>query len=173
MNSEFPLPRVDDTLDLLSGARYITTLDLASAGGNGGNVTKKDCICHSYEFRKIPFGLVNAPATFQRLMEIVLSGVARNGCHVYLDDVLEPSRNTTVISDESLIGSGKPAPTTAKEMSLPNCQWNICATWCQRRASKRAQRRWWHWNPTGPMSFIVFASYYRRFVPKSQVPFMP
>jgi len=38
-----------------------------------------------YEFKKMPFGLVNAP---QRLMEVVLTGLARDGCMVYLDDVL-------------------------------------------------------------------------------------
>jgi hypothetical protein len=43
----------------------------------------------------MPFGLVNAPATFQRLMEVVLAGLARSVCVVYLDDILVFGKNTT------------------------------------------------------------------------------
>ena len=41
-----------------------------------------------YEFRVMPFGLVNAPATFERLMERVLRGIAWSECLVYLNDIL-------------------------------------------------------------------------------------
>ena len=57
---------------------------------------KKAFITYSglYELKKMPFGLVNAPATFQRLMEMVLNGLARDGYMVYLDDVLVVGRIT-------------------------------------------------------------------------------
>ena len=90
----FPLPRIDDTLDLLSKAKYFTTLDLASGywqvGMNADSQEKTAFVTHSglYEFRKMPFGLCNAPATFQRLMEAVLHGLARRHCVIYLDDIL-------------------------------------------------------------------------------------
>ena len=47
-------------------------------------------ITHSglFEFSVIPFGLCNAPATFQRLIETVLEGLARKQWFVYLDDIL-------------------------------------------------------------------------------------
>ena len=48
-----------------------------------------------YEFRVMPFGLCNSPATFQRLMESVLSGLTQKICMVYSDDVLVIGRNFT------------------------------------------------------------------------------
>ena len=45
-----------------------------------------------YKFNVMPFGLCNAPATFQRLMEAVLVGLAREKCIVYLDDILVMGR---------------------------------------------------------------------------------
>ena len=91
---EFPLPRIDDTLDLLAGSRYFTTLDLASGYWQvpidpaSQEKTAFTTFSGLYEFTKMPFGLVNAPATFQRLMEVVLSDLARDVCLVYLDDIL-------------------------------------------------------------------------------------
>ena len=94
----FPLPRVDDSLDLLAKTAYFTTLDLASGYwqvGIDSESQPKTAFCsHSglYEFTVMPFGLCNAPATFQRLMETVFSGLARDKCFIYLDDVLVVGR---------------------------------------------------------------------------------
>ena len=91
---EFPLPRIDDTLDLLSKTRYFSTLDLATGFWQvqmeEDSVEKTAFITHCglYEFLVMRFGLTNAPATFQRLMETVLAGLARDRCIVYLDDIL-------------------------------------------------------------------------------------
>ena len=91
---EYPLPRVDDTLDQLAGAKFFTTLDLASGYWQvamdeaAHDKTAFSTYSGLYEFTKMPFGLVNAPATFQRLMENMLAGLVREGCLIYLDDIL-------------------------------------------------------------------------------------
>ena len=97
----FPLPRIDDSLDLLAGTRYFSSLDLASGywqvGMDPESQEKTAFTTHAglYEFTVMPFGLCNAPATFQRLMEGVLSGLAREKCMIYLDDVLVVGRTFT------------------------------------------------------------------------------
>jgi len=90
----YPLPQIDDSLDLLAECKYFITLDLASGYwqvGMSQDSQEKTAFVTSdglYEFTVMPFGLCNAPATFQPLMENVLTGVARKKCLVYLDDVL-------------------------------------------------------------------------------------
>ena len=58
-----------------------------------------------YKFRVMPFGLVNAPATFERLMERVLRRIAWSECLVYLDDILVfgPDFGTTLARLESVL----------------------------------------------------------------------
>lgn len=90
----FPLLRIDDTLDQLAQSCYFTTLDLASGFWQvklqPASQEKTAFFTPSglYEFRVIPFGLCNSPATFQRLMERVLARLTGKSCMVYLDDVL-------------------------------------------------------------------------------------
>ena len=56
-----------------------------------------------FEFVTMPFGLTNAPATFQRMMEIALSGLQWSSCLIYLDDVIVFGRNT----EEHLVRLGQ------------------------------------------------------------------
>ena len=90
----YPLPRIDDSLDLLAGTQYFTSLDLASGywqvGMEESSQEKTAFTTHRglYEFQVMPFGLCNAPATFQRLMEGVLKDLVQRKCLIYLDDIL-------------------------------------------------------------------------------------
>ena len=92
--NEFLLPQVDDSLDVLSGMKYFSTLDLATGywqvGMSSDSKEKIAFITHEglYEFSVMPFGLCNAPATFQRCMEVTLHSLARSKCVVYLNDIL-------------------------------------------------------------------------------------
>ena len=90
----YPFPRIDETLDSLSGSTYFTTLDLAAGYWQVGiEECDKEKTAFStrrghYEFNVMPFGLTNAPATFQRLMECVLAGLTGEQCLIYLDDII-------------------------------------------------------------------------------------
>ena len=90
----FPMPRIDDTLDRLSGAKYFSTLDLqngfwqVSLAPESRPLTAINTSLGLYQFRVLPFGLSSAPASFSRLMEKVLRGLHWKTCLIYLDDVI-------------------------------------------------------------------------------------
>ena len=94
----YPLPRIDDTLEMLSESKLFSTLDLASGYWQvelTEEAREKTAFCTTeglYEFKVMPFGLCNAPATFQRLMDVVLSGLQWTSCMVYLDDIIVMGR---------------------------------------------------------------------------------
>ncbi|PIK38887.1 hypothetical protein BSL78_24289 [Apostichopus japonicus] len=91
----YPLPRIEEALDAIGGAKYFCTLDLAHGyhqvqmhesdvektafrSGTGG----------LYEYLRMPFGLCNAPATFMRLMDHVFGDENFQSLLIYLDDIL-------------------------------------------------------------------------------------
>ena len=89
------LPRIDDLLDALHGAHWFSTLDLKSGywqvpikEWDKEKTAFRTSSGKLYKFNLVPFGLCNAPATFSRLMDHVLSGLHWETCLFYLDDII-------------------------------------------------------------------------------------
>ena len=81
-----PIPRIDDTLAALQGAAFFTTMDAMSGFWQvpvkESHIEKTAflTIDGSFEYTRMPFGLRNAPACFQRLMNGILTGLAWQSC---------------------------------------------------------------------------------------------
>ena len=94
----YPLPRIDDALDRLSGAKYFSNMDCDQAyyqvPVNEQDKEKTAFITPDglFEFNYMPFGLCNAPATFQRLMDVVLGRLKWTIALIYLDDIVVYSK---------------------------------------------------------------------------------
>ena len=93
VNDPYPLPNIEELIANFGSSRFITTLDLAK-GYYQVPVTPKHqektafvMPYGKYEFVTMPFGLISAPSTFQRLMDEVLDGL-HEFTVVYLDDIL-------------------------------------------------------------------------------------
>ena len=93
----YPLPRIDECLDSLSDACWFSTMDLNSGfwqiemSQDDKEKTAFVTTLGLFQFRVMPFGLVNAPSTFERLMECVLKGLQWTECLVYMDDIISYS----------------------------------------------------------------------------------
>ena len=90
-----PIPRIDDLLDTLHGARWFSTLDLKSGywqipiqERDKEKTAFRTSSGQLFEFNQVPFGLCNEPATFSRLMNRVLEGLHWETCLFYLDDII-------------------------------------------------------------------------------------
>ena len=90
----YPLPRIEDCLNSLGSSKFFSTLDLRSSywqteidqkdRDKTAFVTRRG----SYRFKVLSFGLANAPAFFQRLMDCPMSVLTWEACFVFLDDVI-------------------------------------------------------------------------------------
>jgi hypothetical protein len=89
----YPLPRIDDLMDEIGKAKWFSLLDLKwgywqiALVSEAKVKTAFTTPMGLYQFRVMPFGLCNAPCTFQRLMEVVLRPFIGKFCSVYLDDI--------------------------------------------------------------------------------------
>ena len=92
IKDHFPLPFIDQVLDTLAGKKYFSFLD-GFSGYNKIQVALEDqdktrftCPWGTYAYRVIPFGLCNAPATFQRAVLGIFSDLIHDCVEVYMDD---------------------------------------------------------------------------------------
>ena len=90
MPLRIPAPCIDDILDTLGKAKYFSSLNLASGcwqvelAPNARQISAFMMHKGLFEFVRTPFGLCNAPATFQRVIQVVLAGLKLRSCSVYL-----------------------------------------------------------------------------------------
>ena len=90
----YPLPKISDCLDALGNAHYFSAFDLrygyhqVAMAEHDKDKTSFVTRTGTYRFNVMPFGLCNAPATFQRVMDVVMSGLNFQVCLVYLDDII-------------------------------------------------------------------------------------
>lgn len=94
INDKYPIPEITDILDKLGRAKYFSTIDLVSGFHQiqlAEEDTEKTAFSVNggkYEFTRMPFGLKNAPATFQRVMDCILRDLVGVCCFVYMDDII-------------------------------------------------------------------------------------
>lgn len=131
-----------------------------------------------YDFCKMPFGLVNAPATFQRLMENVLAGLARDGCClVYMDDVIvlgktleEHNANLEKVfarlRDAGLMLKPKKCQLAQLEVEYLGHIVSALGIQTDPRKLEAVQKFPRPADVKSVRSFVGLASYYRRFIPQ-------
>ena len=91
----YSLPQIDKTLDSLQGSQWFSSLDLKSRYWQVEMDEESKPLTALtmgplgfYECKRMSFGLTNAPATFQRLMETCLGDLNLHWCIIYLDDIV-------------------------------------------------------------------------------------
>jgi len=178
----YPLPRIDTCLDTLSGAAWYSTFDLRSGfhqvSMDPRDANKTTFVCHrgTYRFPKMPFGLCNAPATFQRLMDTVLTGLNFDICLAYLDDIIIFSRDLDShlerlerlfvrLREANL--KLKPSKCQVMQKQVTFLGFTVCQAGVGTDPSKIEAIQHWPVPTTLRQSraFVGLCQYYRRFVP--------
>ena len=176
------LPKIDECLDALEGSRYFSTLDLASGywqvAMDPEDAEKTAFVTHRglFQWVVMPFGLCNAPATFCRLMELVLADIVWSQCLVYLDDILafgsdfaSAERNLRAVLERLQRANLKLKPAKCKLFAQEVEYLGHEVDSRGIRPSRSKVQALHNWavpkNLSEVRTYLGFTGYYRRFVP--------
>ena len=176
-----PIPRIDDNIDRLSGASVFSVIDLQSGFNqipldvDSIELTSFNTRYGQFEYLVMPFGLRNAPSTFQRVMNMVLRGLVDEICVVYLDDILvysqtveEHTRNLESVlgrlMEFNLICNAKKSKFYLSEVDY--CGFIVGQNSIKPNPAKIEAIRDWTQprTVTEVRSFLGLLNYYRRFI---------
>ena len=180
----YAIPRIEETLDALHGAKWFSVLDLKSSYWQV-EVEESDRHLTAFqvgtlgffECNRMPFGLSNAPATFQRLMETCMGDHYLNYCLLYLDDIVvfsetyEEHMERLEAVFQRLGDAGlklKPAKCRLFQKSIKYLGHVVSEHGVSTDPDKIAAVKAWPkpQNISEVQSFLGFVSFYRRFIPK-------
>jgi len=178
----YPLPRIDECLDALEGSQFFSTLDLASGywqvAMDPEDAEKTAFVTHRglFQWTVMPFGLCNAPATFCRLMEMVLADIVWSQCLVYLDDILAFGKdfataelNLRAVFERLKRANLKLKPSKCKLFARKVEYLGHEVDHRGIRPSRGKVQALHNWAPPKNLSevrtYLGFTGYYRRFVP--------
>ena len=106
IKDSYRIPTIEELIDTLGGAKWFCTLDLSSGYHQVmiEDIDKQKTAFTAgplgfWQYRRMPFGLCNAPALFQRMMERVLSGIHLKTALVYLDDIIVFGESVSELKD--------------------------------------------------------------------------
>lgn len=174
VKDSYALPRMEEIVDHLKGCKYFSSLDM-KAGYYQVDIEEEDKAKTAftvgplgfYQFRRLPFGLCNAPATFQRLMEKAMGELHMTECCSFLDDVIIPGKDFKE-EFQKIRGNGlnlNPGKCSLFKRQVGYCG-HIISEGVQTDPVKTEQIKDWSTpqNVRDVRAFLGFAGYYRRFV---------
>ncbi|GJP38824.1 hypothetical protein CLOM_g23232 [Closterium sp. NIES-68] len=182
IKSRYPIPRADELLDQLRGAKFFSKIDLR---GSYHQIRVNEADCYktafgtrygSYEYTVMPFGLTNAPSTFQLTMNEVFRPLLDKCVIVYLDDILIYSTTReqhlkdleavfSLLQQHRLITKGSKCEFLKQELEFLGHVISIDGVKIDPKKIATIQ----DWKPPANLrelqSFLGFVNYVRQFIP--------